>query len=79
MVVMTVVCWWAFTYRREGFIPQMYGSIRACCASTTELTDFSREGIIWGDLGQGEKFRHAGFTTDEQGKIIPAELYCGKG
>ncbi|CZR53379.1 uncharacterized protein PAC_03257 [Phialocephala subalpina] len=79
MVVMTVVCWWAFTYRREGFIPQMYGSIRACCASTTELTDFSREGIIWGDLGQGEKFRHAGFTTEEQGKIIPAELYCGKG
>lgn len=26
-----------------------YGSIRACCASTTELTDFNPEGIIWGD------------------------------
>lgn len=23
MVCMTVVCWWAFTYTREGFIPQM--------------------------------------------------------
>ncbi|KAF4625608.1 hypothetical protein G7Y89_g12556 [Cudoniella acicularis] len=23
MVAMTVVCWWAFTYTREGFIPQM--------------------------------------------------------
>jgi hypothetical protein len=26
-----------------------YGSIRTCCASTTELTDFSHEGILWGD------------------------------
>ena len=49
MITMTVVCWWAFTYTREGFIPQMYGSIRACCASTSELTDFSAEGILWGD------------------------------
>jgi hypothetical protein len=23
MIAMTVVCWWAFTYKREGFIPQM--------------------------------------------------------
>jgi len=49
MVAMTAVCWWAFTYTREGFIPQMYGSIRAACASTTELTDFTKEGILWGD------------------------------
>lgn len=78
MVAMTVVCWWAFTYTREGFIPQMYGSIRACCASTTELDDFSADGILWGDLGMGEKFRHAGFSSDEPGPIVPAELYCGR-
>ncbi|PQE29641.1 Peptidase C78 ubiquitin fold modifier-specific peptidase 1 2 protein [Rutstroemia sp. NJR-2017a BBW] len=87
MVGQTVICWWAFTYRREGFIPQMYGSIRACCASTSELTDFGRDGIQWGDLGMGTKFRHAGFSSDdlytnyhtsEPGKIIPAELYCGR-
>jgi hypothetical protein len=29
-------------------------------------------------VGMGEKFRHAGFSSDEPGKIIPAELYCGK-
>ncbi|CAD6442483.1 33baad1a-6dfe-4dc4-a074-25ebd4144f31 [Sclerotinia trifoliorum] len=49
MVGQTAVCWWAFTYRREGFIPQMYGSIRACCASTSELEDFGNGGIQWGD------------------------------
>lgn len=27
----------------------MYGSIRACCAATTELEDFPKEGIQWGD------------------------------
>jgi hypothetical protein len=95
MIAMTVICWWAFTYTREGFIPQMYGSIRTCCASTTELTDFNRDGIIWGDcktpfhtlkylvanvniVGMGEKFRHAGFSSDEPTEIIPAELYCGR-
>lgn len=49
MILMTGVCWWAFTYTREGFIPQMYGSIRACCAATSELEDFAHEGIQWGD------------------------------
>lgn len=78
MIAMTVVCWWAFTYTREGFIPQMYGSIRACCASTTELYDFNAIGIQWGDLGKGEQFRHAGFSSDEIEKIVPAELYCGR-
>lgn len=78
MIGQTAICWWAFTYRREGFIPQMYGSIRACCASTSELEDFGRGGIQWGDLGMGERFRHAGFSADEPGKIIPAELYCGR-
>ncbi len=27
----------------------MYGSIRACCAATTELEIFPREGVKWGD------------------------------
>ncbi|KAA8565135.1 hypothetical protein EYC84_010882 [Monilinia fructicola] len=49
MVGQTVICWWAFTYKREGFVPQMYGSIRARCASTSELEDFGRDGIQWGD------------------------------
>ncbi|RAL59420.1 hypothetical protein DID88_006794 [Monilinia fructigena] len=30
-------------------------------------------------VGMGEKFRHAGFSSDEPGKIIPTELYCGRG
>ncbi|KAJ8062584.1 hypothetical protein OCU04_009108 [Sclerotinia nivalis] len=87
MVGQTVICWWAFTYRREGFILQMYGSIRTCCASTSELEDFGNGGIQWGDLGMGESFRHAGFSAVanhheskiEPGKIIPAELYYGRG
>lgn len=73
---MTVACWWAFTYTREGFIPQMYGSIRVLCASTVELTDFGSNGLQWGDLGMGLRFRHAGFSIDEVNKIVPAELYC---
>lgn len=96
MMFMTGLCWWAFTYRREGFIPQMYGSMRACCAATSELEDFPKEGIQWGDrkppksalfkicfadtykVGEGEKFRHAGFSASGVGKIVPAELYCGR-
>ncbi|KAI4098222.1 MAG: hypothetical protein L6R37_006592 [Teloschistes peruensis] len=77
MLAQTGICWWAFTYSREGFMPQMYGSIRACCAATTRLTSFPKEGIQWGDLGEGEKFRHAGFSAREVGDIHPAELYCG--
>lgn len=49
MVIMTATCWWAFTYTREGFIPQMYGSIRVCCAATTELVHYTEKGIQWGD------------------------------
>lgn len=49
MIGMTTLCWWAFTFKREGFMPQMYGSIRACCSATTELDDFAREGVQWGD------------------------------
>ncbi|KAL8852089.1 MAG: hypothetical protein Q9221_003019 [Calogaya cf. arnoldii] len=79
MLAQTGICWWAFTYSREGFMPQMYGSIRACCAATTQLTIFPKAGIQWGDLGEGEKFRHAGFSSDEVKEIIPAELYCGLG
>ena len=49
MVFMTAVCWWAFTYTREGFIPQMYGSMRVLCASTSELHEFGTEGVKWGE------------------------------
>lgn len=49
MLAMTGICWWAFTFTREGFIPQMYGSMRGCCSATTELDSFGREGIMWGD------------------------------
>ncbi|KAL8726373.1 MAG: hypothetical protein Q9166_006780 [cf. Caloplaca sp. 2 TL-2023] len=79
MLAQTGICWWAFTYSREGFMPQMYGSIRACCAATTQLKSFPKAGIQWGDLGEGKKFRHAGFSADEVDEIIPAELYCGLG
>jgi hypothetical protein len=47
--VMTALCWKAYSYKREGFMPQMFGSVRVCCASTTELDEFSAEGIQWGD------------------------------
>lgn len=77
MLAQTGICWWAFTYSREGFMPQMYGSIRACCAATSQLASFPKAGIKWGDLGEGKKFRHAGFSADEVDEIIPAELYCG--
>ncbi|KAL8958559.1 MAG: hypothetical protein Q9193_004407 [Seirophora villosa] len=79
MLAQTGICWWAFTYSREGFMPQMYGSIRACCAATTELRRFPRAGIQWGDLGEGKKFRHAGFSDEDVAEIVPAELYCGDG
>ena len=71
----------------------MYGSIRTCCAAASELNGFTKEGIKWGDrtylchfpklllttiVGMGRKFRHAGFSSDEVGKVVPAELYCGR-
>ena len=99
-------------------MPQMFGSIRACCAATTELEDFREEGIQWGDrklsmfirsnalrfhcliatslgwfwtryslavtaadlwvVGEGDKFRHAGFSAAKVEPIIPGELYCGR-
>jgi hypothetical protein len=75
---MTGVCWWAFTYKREGFIPQMYGSIRVLCAATTQLDDFPSNGIQWGDLGEGRTFRHAGLAAEEVMKIVPNALYAGR-
>jgi hypothetical protein len=75
---MTAVCWWAFTYKREGFIPQMFGSVRVIMASTTSLDGFPDNGIQWGDLGgEGERFRHAGLSAEDVGKIEPHELYAG--
>jgi len=26
----------------------------------------------------GAKFRHAGFSSEEVGEVVPAELYCGR-
>ncbi|ORY16526.1 hypothetical protein BCR34DRAFT_476053 [Clohesyomyces aquaticus] len=42
ILAMTAMCWWAYTYKREGFIPQMFGSIRTLCSATTQLDDFPR-------------------------------------
>jgi hypothetical protein len=78
ILLMTGVCWWAFTYKREGFIPQMFGSIRVLMASTTQLDDFPDNGIQWGDLGEGERFRHAGLSAEDVQKIVPYELYAGE-
>ncbi|PVI06681.1 hypothetical protein DM02DRAFT_649430 [Periconia macrospinosa] len=76
VLIMTGVCRWAFTYRREGFIPQMFGSIRVLCAATTQLDDFPADGIKWGDLGEGERFRHAGLSGEEVLEIVPFEPYA---
>lgn len=46
-------------------------------ASTTQLNDFPDNGVQWGDLGEGEKFRHAGLSAEEVLKIVPNELYAG--
>ncbi|RDI78228.1 hypothetical protein Vi05172_g11687 [Venturia inaequalis] len=79
MLVMTSICWYAFSYSRQGYMPQMYGSIRVLCASTTEMTSksFPSEGIMWGDLGETKKYRHAGFTAALPDQVMPGELYCG--
>ncbi|KAH8727410.1 hypothetical protein GQ44DRAFT_704344 [Phaeosphaeriaceae sp. PMI808] len=79
ILVMTGGCWWAFKYRREGVIPQMFGSIRVLCAATTQLDDFPVTGIKWGDLGLGKRFRHAGLSSEDVQQITPNKLYAGVG
>ena len=79
ILAMTGGCWWAFGYRREGVIPQMFGSVRVLCAATTCLDDFPVAGVQWGDLGMGKQFRHAGLSSEEIGSIVPNELYAGMG
>lgn len=50
LIIMTITCWHTFSYRREGFIPQMYGSIRVLCAAASRLDDFNDDGVVkWGD------------------------------
>ncbi|KAH7399833.1 hypothetical protein BKA64DRAFT_694562 [Cadophora sp. MPI-SDFR-AT-0126] len=50
MIALTVICWWALLIHVKDSSPRCkYGSIRACCASTTELFDFNANGIQWGD------------------------------
>ncbi|KAH7086196.1 hypothetical protein FB567DRAFT_445044 [Paraphoma chrysanthemicola] len=77
ILLMTGVCWWAFTFKREGFVPQMFGSIRVLMASTSVLDDFPENGVQWGDLGMGKAWRHAGLSAEEVMKIVPNELYAG--
>lgn len=81
ILLMTGVCWWAFTYKRQGFVPQMFGSVRVIMAATSVLDDFPDNGIQWGDLGhpEGKPFRHAGLSAEEVGKVWPNELYAGMG
>jgi hypothetical protein len=55
----------------------MFGSIRTLCSATTQLDDFPSNGIMWGDLGMGELYRHAGLSPEEVMKIVPYELYAG--
>ncbi|KAL1383772.1 hypothetical protein HDK64DRAFT_341102 [Phyllosticta capitalensis] len=84
MMGMTVGCWWAFTYSREGYIPQMFGSIRAVCSAVSELTDFPVGGIMWGDLtgkppaDMKGAWRHAGLSAGPVDTVIPNELYAGR-
>jgi hypothetical protein len=56
----------------------MFGSIRVLCAATTQLDDFPSNGIQWGDLGEGKRFRHAGLAAEQVMKIVPNELYAGR-
>ncbi|KAF2450731.1 hypothetical protein P171DRAFT_348954 [Karstenula rhodostoma CBS 690.94] len=77
VLTMTGACWWVFGYRREGVIPQMLGSIRVLCASTSQLDDFPITGVKWGDLGMGKQYRHAGLSAGEVQQMIPNELYAG--
>ncbi|KAF1998652.1 hypothetical protein P154DRAFT_438786 [Amniculicola lignicola CBS 123094] len=79
ILLMTSACWWAYTYKREGFIPQMFGSIRTLCAATSQLDDFPSSGVMWGDLGLGKQFRHAGLSAEDTVAIEPNELYAGVG
>jgi len=78
MLGMTIVCWWAYYYKREGFIPTMYGSARACYAGTVGTTKIGSNGLKWGDLGKppDARFRHAGFSSGKVGSIVPGELYA---
>ncbi|KAK8181266.1 hypothetical protein BC567DRAFT_284561 [Phyllosticta citribraziliensis] len=84
MLGMTTACWWAFTYSREGYIPQMFGSMRAVCSAVSELADFPVEGIMWGDLTRTPPsemkgaWRHAGLSAGHVDTVIPNELYAGR-
>ena len=78
IIGITVACWCTFTYRREGFMPQMYGSIRACCAATTGLERFSGNGIKWGDrkllAGLSITNSHSRMCSWQRGEISTCRL-----
>lgn len=48
------------------------------CAATTQLDDFPSNGIQWGDLGEGEQFRHAGLAAEQVMSIVANALYAGR-
>ena len=66
MIAMTSVCWWAFTSSREGYMPQMYGSIRVICASTGSLKWFPADGIQWGDRECLTHPRHSQYEANDE-------------
>lgn len=80
LIVMTITCWSTFSFRREGFIPQMYGSIRVLCAATSRLDDFNDDDVVkWGDREYPHSTLHKQIT--EMGAQLdktrcPAEPAC---
>ncbi|QDS73482.1 hypothetical protein FKW77_009136 [Venturia effusa] len=63
MLTMTSVCWYAFSYSRQGYMPQIHFLAKEYYGETV--------------IGETKKYRHAGFTATEPGKAFPGELYCG--
>ncbi|KAF2127479.1 hypothetical protein P153DRAFT_50529 [Dothidotthia symphoricarpi CBS 119687] len=62
---------------REGFIPQMFGSITILMASKSQLDSFAHNGIQCGVFGHGGTFRHAGLSAEEVANIVLNEFYAG--
>lgn len=50
LLLFAILCWVALSYRRNGFIPSMFGSARVLCAAAGELNDIPEDGYVkWGD------------------------------
>ncbi|KAF9636811.1 hypothetical protein BFW01_g7707 [Lasiodiplodia theobromae] len=75
LLLIAILCWVALSYRRNGFIPSMFGSVRVLCAAAGELRDIPEDGHVkWGDLGEGPLYRRAGLSGGPVGEIVPDEL-----